>query len=164
MVPGPLYLLLCPPYFNFIFITTLPELITFSLSIITFSLPRTAVKVSHVAAGEHMIPGPLHLLLCPPWLLGGGILFSKASWYFYIPLGTIRPFSANCFLPVMADTCICHQLFSPESRLSMVADFGHHSEKTLGQKWSLAAEVLTTVLCFISSSHEFWASTAVLEY
>jgi hypothetical protein len=40
---------------------TLPELITFSLSIITFSLSiitfslsRTTVEVSHVAAGEHM--------------------------------------------------------------------------------------------------------------
>jgi hypothetical protein len=37
-----------------------PELITFSLSIITFSLPRTTVEVSHVAAGEHMVPGPFH--------------------------------------------------------------------------------------------------------
>jgi hypothetical protein len=35
--------------------TTLPELITFSLS-------RTTVEVSHVAAGEHMVPGPFHLL------------------------------------------------------------------------------------------------------
>jgi hypothetical protein len=33
---------------------TLPELITFSLSIITFSLSRTTLEVSHVAAGEHM--------------------------------------------------------------------------------------------------------------
>jgi hypothetical protein len=43
---------------------TLPELITFSLSIITFSLSRTSVEVSHVAAGEHMVPGPFH------WFLG----------------------------------------------------------------------------------------------
>jgi hypothetical protein len=34
------------------------ELITFSLSIITFSLSRTTGEVSHVAAGEHMVPGP----------------------------------------------------------------------------------------------------------
>jgi hypothetical protein len=39
---------------------TLPELITFSLSIITFNLSRTTVEVSHVAAGEHMVPGPFH--------------------------------------------------------------------------------------------------------
>jgi hypothetical protein len=39
---------------------TLPELITFSLSIITFSLSRTTVEVSHVGAGEHMVPGPFH--------------------------------------------------------------------------------------------------------
>jgi hypothetical protein len=32
----------------------LPELITFSLSIITFSRSRTTDEVSHVAAGEHM--------------------------------------------------------------------------------------------------------------
>jgi hypothetical protein len=30
------------------------------LSIITFSLSRTTVEVSHVAAGEHMVPGPFH--------------------------------------------------------------------------------------------------------
>jgi hypothetical protein len=30
---------------------TLPELITFSLSIITFSLSRTTVEVAHVASG-----------------------------------------------------------------------------------------------------------------
>jgi hypothetical protein len=40
---------------------TLPELITFSLSIITFSLSRTRVEVSNVAACEHMVPGPFHL-------------------------------------------------------------------------------------------------------
>jgi hypothetical protein len=38
----------------------LTELITFSLSILTFSLSRTTVKVSHVASGEHMVPGPFH--------------------------------------------------------------------------------------------------------
>jgi hypothetical protein len=38
-----------------------PELITFNLSIITFSLSRTTVEVSHVAAGEHMVPGPFHI-------------------------------------------------------------------------------------------------------
>jgi hypothetical protein len=38
----------------------MPELITFSLSIITFSMSRTTVEVSHVAAGEHMVPGPFH--------------------------------------------------------------------------------------------------------
>jgi hypothetical protein len=43
---------------------TIPELITFSLSIITFSLSRTTVKVSHVAAGEHMVPGPFHFFTC----------------------------------------------------------------------------------------------------
>jgi hypothetical protein len=43
---------------------TLPELITVSLSIITFSLSRTStVEVSLVAAGEHMVPGPFHLFL-----------------------------------------------------------------------------------------------------
>jgi hypothetical protein len=43
--------------------STLPQLITFSLSIITFSLSRTTVELSHVAAGEHMVPGPFHLLI-----------------------------------------------------------------------------------------------------
>jgi hypothetical protein len=38
--------------FATIFITTLPELITFSLSIHV---------LSHVASGEHMVPGPFHL-------------------------------------------------------------------------------------------------------
>jgi hypothetical protein len=37
-----------------IWATTLPELITFSLS-------RTTVEVSHVDAGEDMVPGPFHL-------------------------------------------------------------------------------------------------------
>jgi hypothetical protein len=37
---------------------TLPELITINLSIMTFSLSRTTVKVSHVAPGEHIVPGP----------------------------------------------------------------------------------------------------------
>jgi hypothetical protein len=41
--------------------TTLSELITFSLSILTFSLSRTTVEViSRVAAGEHMVPWPFH--------------------------------------------------------------------------------------------------------
>jgi hypothetical protein len=53
-------------YFASIFIlTTLPELITFSLSIITFSLSRTTVEVSHGAAGEHMGPGPFHWVFGP---------------------------------------------------------------------------------------------------
>jgi hypothetical protein len=43
-----------------IHLCTLHELITFSLSIITFCLSRTTVEVSHVAAGEHMVPGPFH--------------------------------------------------------------------------------------------------------
>jgi hypothetical protein len=42
---------------------TLPELIRFSLSIITFSLSRTTVEVSHVDAGEHMVPGPFHSII-----------------------------------------------------------------------------------------------------
>jgi hypothetical protein len=43
-----------------VYVTTVPELITIILSIITFSMSRTTVKVSHVAPGEHMVPGPLH--------------------------------------------------------------------------------------------------------
>jgi hypothetical protein len=35
------------------------------MSIITFSLSRSTVEVSHVAAGEHMIPGPFHLMSNP---------------------------------------------------------------------------------------------------
>jgi hypothetical protein len=37
------------------------------------SLSRTTVEVSHVAAGEHMVPGPFHLKMYIPsrqWLLG----------------------------------------------------------------------------------------------
>jgi hypothetical protein len=47
----------------FITLTDIPDLITFSLSIIliTFSLSRTTVKVSHVAADEHMVLGPFHV-------------------------------------------------------------------------------------------------------
>jgi hypothetical protein len=44
--------------FSSIFITTLPELITFSLS-------RSTVNIrSHVAPGEHMVPGPFHFHEC----------------------------------------------------------------------------------------------------
>jgi hypothetical protein len=45
--------------FEPIFIATVPEL-TISLSIITFSLSRTTVKVSRVAPGDHMVPGPFN--------------------------------------------------------------------------------------------------------
>jgi hypothetical protein len=42
-----------------------PELISFSLSIIAFSLSRTIVEVVHVDAGEHMVPGPFHVVTRP---------------------------------------------------------------------------------------------------
>jgi hypothetical protein len=32
------------------------------MSIITFSLSRATVEVSDVAAGEHMVPGPFHVI------------------------------------------------------------------------------------------------------
>jgi hypothetical protein len=40
------------------------------MSIMTFSLSRTAVEVSHAAAGELMVPGPFHSVLL-------GALFEK---------------------------------------------------------------------------------------
>jgi hypothetical protein len=56
---------------------TLAELITFSLSIITFSLSRTTVEVSHVDAGEHMVPGPFHYWTTLQIVV---ITFSQASF------------------------------------------------------------------------------------
>jgi hypothetical protein len=43
---------------------TIAGVLDSSVTRVTFSLSRTTVEVSHLAAGEHIVPGPFHLYLC----------------------------------------------------------------------------------------------------
>jgi hypothetical protein len=50
----------------------------------TFSLARTTVEVSHVAAGEHMVPGPFHFRLRALSGVVVGANFQLKYMYMYI--------------------------------------------------------------------------------